>query len=169
MRDVDDWIRDLRGPTAPPEVPPWPRPARRLWAIAGLALAAVLLLALLGVPSAERRLRGNPVAPELDLRLAVDRGGVAIRATEGASCSVGERVFFRLSASVADEASVWVEGPAGRELIGTLAVSPEPRDLGDERGLTSYQFDEPGPYTFRASTEGWGVCRACPSVRVEVR
>jgi hypothetical protein len=169
-RDVDDWVRDLEGLGQAPRVAPaWPA-ERRWWPVSlGLGLAAASLLGVwLATSEVPVGLRGGlGTQPVLELRLAVERGGVAVRL--GGPCRVGERVFFRLSSSLPARAHVWVEGPEGRELLGVTELEGSPIDLGGSGGLVAYQFDLPGQYLFRASPDGMGVCRDCPTVAVEVR
>lgn len=173
MRDVDDWIRDLKGPPAPSHVPQWPQPQHTRRTLGGLALAAAALLVAAVWTASDRgepHARGGPPGGvTLDLRMVVDRGNVAVRATDGSLCRVGEQLFFRLSASTSTAAFVWVEGPGGRQPVGAMAVDPQPRDLSDTSGLVSYRLDVPGRHVFRASTEGMGRCQGCPSITLEVR
>ena len=167
MRDVDDWVRDLRGPPTTARAPAWP--SRRRWVWPGvLAVAATLALAVGLAPAVRPGTRGSIGEAAIELRLVVERGGVAVRLPSDGSLHVGERVYFRVSASRATPARVWVEGPTGRrEEIGTIDADPRPRDLADGSGLIAYEFDGVGRYLFRTSTDG--SCRGCPAVTVDVR
>src|SRR5687768_13816545 len=130
-RDVDDWVQDLQGlGQAPRAAPAWPR-QRRWWPVSfGVGLAAAGLLGVwLATSETPAGLRGGMGAePILELRLAVERGGVAVRLS--GPCRVGERVFFRLSSSLPARAHVWVEGPSGREMLGVAQLEGGPLDLG---------------------------------------
>lgn len=165
MRDVDEWIRELRGPPTTAAAPVWPRERRRWWVpVLALAAAAALIVGLWTAPGAGTR--GGIGAPTFELRLVVERGGVAVR-LPSSPLQVGERVYFRVAASRATEARIWVEGPLGREELGAIPVDVRPRDLSDGAGLTAYEFDVPGTYLFQASEDG--TCHSCPTVAVEVR
>lgn len=169
-RDVDDWVRDLQVlGQAPPQAPAWP--AERRWWPWGLTLGLAAACAV-GLWFAAARapvgLRGGLSAqPALELRLAVERGGVAVRLA--GPCRVGERVFFRLSSSMPTRVHVWAEGPAGSEPLGVVDLEGGSLDLGSGGGLVAYQFDQAGQYLFHASSDGMGLCHDCPTIPVEVR
>jgi hypothetical protein len=174
MRDVEELIRALEGPAPPPGAPAWPR--RRPWGsgiAAALALAAAVLLTVWawapddGGPST-RGIDVDGIAPvELEMRMVVERGGIAVRISPDAPLQVGERVLFRASATRTTPAALWVEGPTGRERIATLQLDPVPRDVGGPRGLVGYRFDAPGRYTFSLSADG-APCKACAATSFEV-
>ena len=150
--DLDEMLRGLHAP-APPVRAPRPRP---VWRVGVLALAAVLLLSLgigLSREDSGLLLRGAPpiAAPSLDLRMAVERGGSALRVSEGGTYRVGERVFFRVSAQLPTDALLFVEGPSGRERITRLQAGPQAEDVSSDHGLMAYTFDQPGHYVFGLS------------------
>lgn len=163
MRDVDDWIRDLQGPATTARPPAWPRRHRGI--VLALAVACALIV---GFWQSGRPLtRGATGDPMVELRLVVERGGVAVRLPSDGVLHVGERVYFRVAASRPTRAVVWVEGPTGREDLATMDADARPRDLSDGSGLIAYEFDGAGRYLFRTSTDG--SCQGCPTVAVEVR
>jgi hypothetical protein len=165
MREVEDVLRALKGPEAPRQPPRLSD--RRPWA-AGM-LAAAILLGLLVAGREAPRLRGGPSEAELDLRVTVERGGVAMRTSLEVPLHVGERVFFRVASSEPATAYVWVDTPSGRVEIASVSVDGGSRDVGSAGGLTAYRIDEPGRYAFRVSTEGPGICHGCPTIELEAR
>ena len=165
---IDAMILGLELPPPPARAP---RPARRWGVPVAVALAAVALLAVgasFQVDLDQARLRGTPVetSPDLDLRMAVERASTTMRVTDGGRYHLGERVFFRVSASQSTPAVLWVEGPEGRQIIERLQVGPKVEDVGDAQGLVSYVFDRAGRYTFGLSTLGQ---EDGPRVQLEVR
>lgn len=172
-RRLDDESLDamIRGLELPPPRARAPRPAPRRFGVpVALALAAAVLLAVGASPLGDRdqaRLRGTSIeaGPVLDLRMAVERASTTMRVTDGGRYHLGERVFFRVSASRSTSAVLWVEGPDGRQVIERLQVGPTVEDVGDAQGLVSFVFDRAGHYTFGLSSEGQD---AGPRVRLEV-
>jgi hypothetical protein len=170
MRDVDELLRALDSPEPPAEAPAWPAPrSRARWLAAGLALAAALLLALLAsAPSPSLRGLGADAA-ELELRMVVERGGVAVRLSPRVPLQVGERVLFRVRSDQPTRAQLWVDGPQGREDIASVEVDAAPRDVGDGSGLIGYRFDGPGRYVFHLAPPQGSCAAPCPALEVEVR
>lgn len=173
MPDPDDLIRALQSPDPPAEAPPWPverRPPRlRWWAAAGAVLAAAGLVLAFGWPTEPSRARGaEPDPATFDLRMVVERGGVARRVATGAKLRLGERVMFRVSADRPTSARLWVEEPTGTSVIVETDAGPVPRDVGDGRGLVGYRFESPGRHVFHLTSGAGGECADCPSLAVEV-
>lgn len=177
MREVDDLLRALETPEPPERPPAWPEPrppfwrSAHLWLPVSAALAAALLLwiALPHDPQRDVQMRGieDELPIQLDLRMVVERGGVAVRVSSGSALRTGERVLFRVQADRPAEATLWVEGPMGNTAVASPQVGTRPQDVGDRRGLVGYRFDTPGRYVFRlAPTEG--SCQPCPEVEVVV-
>jgi hypothetical protein len=166
MRDVDDLLRATRVPEPPASAPPFPRTTRRWPAV--LAIAAALTL-VVGAGRQVPSIRGlmDPVV-RVDLQVAVERGGVAVRAVPGGRYRVGERAFFRLDASRRAHVELWVDGPEGHAEIGSIDADGAARDIGDASGLTAWRFDEPGTYVFGATTTGMICADGCPRLSVEV-
>jgi hypothetical protein len=168
MRDVDDLLRDLRPRAPAPMHPPAPGSRRSRGLVVVYAVAALAAIVVIAVP-APPTFRGRSGHATLDLRMTVERGGVAVRASPEVPLAVGERVYFRVASEGPGMAHLWVEGPSGREPIAVVEVDAAPRDVGTEKGLTAYRVDEPGTYVFRASVEGVGVCRGCPTIELVAR
>ena len=171
MRDVDELLRALEGPEAPTVAPAWPREEpirRRIWpyAAAGLAMAAAILLAVT-IPHPTQATRGIEGPATVDLRMVASRGGEAVRVTD-TPYGKGERVYFRLATSRQAQVALWVDGPNGRETVGSFAATPTPVDAADAAGLVAYVFDVPGTYVFSASTHGVGQC-PCSTQRLVVK
>jgi len=139
---------------AAPAVAPW---YRRRW-VGGLALAAGLLLSVVGVQQLrEDRVtaRGDgPLAPTLSLDLSVARSGETVRLGDGMSVAVGEAIYFRVSAVPDAPVVLSVETPTGREAITSLTAGAEAEVLQSEQGYVGYVPDAPGPHTFRLVAEG---------------
>lgn len=169
MRDVDELLRALDGPRAPIAAPPWPRRRPRwVYAAGALAAAAAALVAVGFGGTSLPGIRGFAGdTPTFDLRMVVERGGVAVRVA-GGSLHTGERVLFRAAATSPTLGVVWVEGPRGAESIASVEVDGVPRDVGDGGGLAAYRFDRPGRYVFHLSS-AVGQCVDCPTIPVEVR
>lgn len=191
--DVDALVRDLEvsgprlGPPAWPPMSPW----ERLWAAlrrpslryvgGGVLVVAALLLALRGAQPPVDEIPGtrgvettSAVRPHLDLVL--EQGGQARRLARGEPVAVGERVFFRVSASAATQLYLAVEGPGvggaarGRQLLASAPAGPTPTDLGGSGGLHAWRFDAPGPHTFTLSTDAERCVEpGCARVVVEAR
>ncbi|MEZ4236998.1 MAG: sigma-70 family RNA polymerase sigma factor [Myxococcota bacterium] len=142
-RDVDALIRDLAGPSAPTAAPAWPAPRRWPVVVTALALAAVLL-AVWARPAATPTARGVVgAAVALDLRMVVERGGIAVRVAAGEPLRVGERVLFRVAAEAPTDATLWVVGPRGRERVADVALDAVPA-------------------TWAARTAWWGTASTAP-------
>jgi hypothetical protein len=175
MRDVDELLRALDSPEPEGEAPAWPAPRRARWPLPALsalsalsALAAALLVWWWSSPAPT--LRGLPDdAVELELRMVVERGGVAVRLPRRLPLQTGERVLFRVQADRPTQASLWVEGPSGREDIASPEVGTAPRDVGDDRGLVGYRFDGPGRYVFHLEPQDGSCAGSCPALEVEVQ
>ncbi len=173
MPDIEDLINRLEGP--PPRRTTAPRPPRWSYqATAAIAMAAAVLIsagAWLAQDhyQAARGLEGDYAA--LDLRMVVEREGQAYRVSRGSTYFLGERVFFRLSASREQQVSLWVVSPGGRELITVAQAAPTAYDLVSAGGLMGYEFDTPGEHSFILVQGDVEACtpRICPSVTVEVR
>jgi len=160
---TDDDLRDpemdalfgrLKAPAPPLHPPAIVVPLyRRRW-IQGAALAAALLLSVVGARQLQEPLvtaRGagaadGAAAPTVELRLVVERDGEAKRLAQRELCAVGEVVYFRVAASEA--AALSVEGPSGIEAIAAVDASDGVADVSGPDGLVGYRFDEPGPHTF---------------------
>lgn len=119
-------------------------------------LATLAALACVDGPGAG----GSSVHPlgEADLRIAVERNGHAHRLAQGERLRLGDRLFFRVSASRAGALRVWVDGPAGREPIAWVAVGPAPEDLQLGNRLVAYELSHPGTYVFHASLAKGSHC-----------
>jgi hypothetical protein len=175
QHDVDQLIGRLQGPEPTQHQAPVPQgyPQGRLIL---LAAAAVLLIAVGGIGGwrghQHATMRGleDPDAV-LDLRMVVERGGVAVRVHEGSQYTVGERVFFRVAASRQAEVQLWVYGPGGMQRIAEAMAVPEAQDLGSGDTLLAWEFDQPGPYRFVLSQGQLSDCTParCPDVTLEVR
>ena len=164
--NVDDLLRGLKAPGPVPMPPPIPVQApwyRRPW-VGGVALAAGLLLAV-GLSQRESgrvTARGDgETVVSLSLSLSAVRDGQTER-LDG-TASVGEPLYFRLSATPAAEAVLWVEGPAGREEIAEVSAVPTEQTLQGGSGHIGYIADAPGTYTFHL-----GAGEAVETVRIEV-
>ncbi|MCB9742561.1 MAG: hypothetical protein H6740_08180 [Alphaproteobacteria bacterium] len=183
--DVDALVRDLEVPGPELGPPPWPQPGLldRLRAalrhpgvlLAGAALVAALALLALRPPSLPEQgpsLRGVDAQqlPEPFLDLVLEADGQARRLARGEAVDVGDRVFFRVSASRAHALTLSVAGPTGREVLAHTTAGPTPVDLGGPRGLHAWRFDAPGRYAFSLSTTPEGCPRpGCTTLIVEVR
>jgi hypothetical protein len=169
MRDVDELLRALDSPEPPETAPAWPSRSRARWPVAALALAATVLVVVWWTAPAPA-LRGQPDdTVELELKMVVERGGVAVRVSPQLPLQTGERVLFRVRSDRPTPARLWVLGPAGREDIASVEVEPTPRDVGDGRGLTGYRFDGPGRYVFHLAPQEGRCTDSCPSLALEVR
>jgi len=172
MRDVDQLISDLRGPDPPPRAPDWPAPRRRwpLVAVVGLgaAFAAWLVVARSADEAPTPRSAHVIERSVIDLRMVVERDGVAVRIASGSVLRVGERVWFRATAQPAIESILWVEGPAGRTQAWSGPLGPRPTDLGGADGLIAYRFDRPGRYEFVLSPGPPPPCADCTTRTFEV-
>lgn len=164
MRDIDALIAGIEGPAPPAEPPRIRRRRPGPWlAVAGLALVAGALL-VVGGPAGPRFRGSAAERVQVDLRMSVDRGGVAVRLAPDHEVHTGDRVFFRVTASRETTVAVWVEAPGGLTPIALVEAGPEPTDVGRDGGLVAWRFDGPGRYVFRASHEGMGVCDDCPTI-----
>ena len=151
MHPIDALVRGLRA-DAPPHAPAIPVPLR--WRVPALLLAAVLLAAVLpGVlqPADPARVgsRGAPVmSAPLDLRMLVERDGVAMRITDGAVAFVGERVYFRGAGPEGARLQLSVTEPHGEVLLKAFDATASGVDVRTEHGLLAYEFEAPGEYIF---------------------
>ena len=172
MPDPDDLLRALRAPSHPPRrplargattSPSGGGPRRvRCWRPPGWCWRSPWQ----PEPS---RARGAELHPAtFDLRMVVERGGVAKRVATGTKLRLGERVMFRVSADRATSARLWVEEPTGTAVIVETDAGPVPQDVGDGRGLVGYRFESPGRHVFHLTSGAGGECADCPSVAVEV-
>ncbi|MEL6346314.1 MAG: hypothetical protein AAFV53_24600 [Myxococcota bacterium] len=153
----------------------WVWPALSVVAVA----AAALLFILPGADSSSVRLRdlgGSATAPEqlgaVDLRIVVDRSGVIQRLEPGQPARLGDRIFFRVSASGERPVTVLVDGPEGRQTLSTFQMDGASfRDvpLGDD--LLVWRFDRRGQYRFTASIDDAGRCAPgrCDQQVIDVR
>lgn len=154
--------------------------ADRTWRQRPVLIAAVLAVAV-GVsiavvrptPPPELGLRGAEVAPSVGMDLfVVERGKAeATRLNKDRRYSVGDRLYFRVySPGAAATASVWVEGPAGREAIGAAQTGSEGAWLEAAGGRLFYELDALGEHRFSVSPDGEGPCVAgrCMTVTVVV-
>lgn len=155
-------------PTSPP-------PRRRMWiGLAAVAVAAIVIVPRLA-PDSPTGIRGDPSGAAVHMELSVQPAGSAeaVRFDRTAAYSVGDRVFFLMSADTGQAPAVlWVDGPAGVEPIdAALSLTTTPSWLPHSDGLLHYSFDAPGRYTFYASPTAVGDCpeARCVSHVVEVR
>lgn len=161
--EMDVLVASLKGPTPPAHAPPIPRIRRWPFAVAGLGLAVAA--GFLFWPGPQTTPRGAAGQPAFDLRLAVERDGVAYRVSRGETYHVGDTVYFRIAATPVSRAVLQVEGPGGRETVATLRAGPTPEDVQVDGQTVAWRFDAPGTWTFRLSDgEGPGT-----TVDVEVR
>ena len=167
MRDPDDLLRALESPDPPDEAPPWPveRRSRLGWAVALAAAAVVALFLGVRAPETPTTRGADASPPTLDLRMAVERDGVAERVATGAVLRRGERVVFRVAADRETPARLWVEEPGGTSVIVETDAGPVPRDIGDPQGLLGYRFDSPGRHVFHLTGPSG---ERGPAIRVEV-
>jgi len=175
--DPIDWIEHLKGPDPPAAAPAWdaPMPSRPRWGMVGLAgtglaIAAATLL-WVAVPSQDgTRLRGAAGGVDIDLRVVTLSDDGAQRLREGEVYVEGQQLAFRVAATPAGPVSLWVEGPAGRQDLGTHERGPTPEDVVTPEGLLTFTLDRPGAWAIHASSSGLGSCPpdACASRTVDV-
>jgi len=173
MLDVDQQIRNLKGPL-PPEQPPDVHGRRAVprWPAAILAAAAGVLL-FINAQSDDSTLRERGAASDVssvDLRLFMERDSQLQRLRHGERYETGQRVFFSVSRASVGPVFVWASGPDGLVSVGNISGGPQHQNLASDAGAVAYQLEQAGTYTFYASSVAEGACDPdrCDTVIVEV-
>jgi len=171
MQTLEDQLARLKAPPPPPCPPAIPVERERgAW---WLMAAAVLLTVSFGVMQRGpyQSARGGTGAASFaaaltELRMVVERDGLALRLRDRATCGVGERVYFRVAGDPSARLTLAVEGPDGVEPILDFHPTLQSQHLRIDDGLIAYEFESPGWYQFLLTTpEG----AALQSLTLEVR
>jgi len=137
--------------------------------IAPVMMLATVVLVFLQLPE-----RGAPegrgfetASPaQVQLRIAVDRGGRLLKMHEAGDLEVGDGLVFRVKADQQTTLYTRNNGPEGEEQLPSVSVQHH-QDIGLQYGggALVYEFDTPGRYLITLST----AKRACVSPSCVIR